>query len=149
MDSHEALLHAICAHDGEYDKNNLPAVLHPIEVARKCKHLHPEIMPVAYLHDVLEDTCYPKGRFDTLTLPQSDGLVRLTRRRGELYRDYIERVCGASISCYVKLADLHTNLNRLPIPGEDKAIAAAREVKYLGARNRIWAALGSKWWPSD
>lgn len=153
MTPYEALKHAVKAHAGERDKCGKDAILHPLAVAQAIEDadIRPEACVIAaLLHDVREDTDYE--------VPGLDGreklvLDALTRRRGESYFDYIERICTQQymdvreIACYVKLADLWHNLRPerqdcLPLMEQ-----ASLEERYLKARGRIWRALDDTWWP--
>jgi (p)ppGpp synthase/HD superfamily hydrolase len=70
-------------------------------------------VPVAYLHDVLEDTSTTAQ--DLVNLGVARAVVRvvasLTRRRAETYFEYVERVAAAGgVAARVKTADLRANL---------------------------------------
>jgi hypothetical protein len=68
---------------------------------------------VALLHDVVEDT----GRTldDLRNLGYSDEVVAalgcVTKREGETYEDFVERVASNPIARRVKLADLEDNMD--------------------------------------
>lgn len=147
MNRHEALHHAILAHDGERDKNGLPVILHPVEVARKVAFQGERFEVAALLHDVFEDTDYPLERY--LNADEASDLAALTHEPGESYLgSYIPRVCQRQVGRFVKLADLHSNMNRPAIPNEPTRIGDRRGRKYLEARRLIWeAAPNVKWWP--
>lgn len=70
---------------------------------------------VAYLHDVVEDGYATfeelRERFD-LDNEQMAALDAITRRQGEKYFDYIQRVKQNEMAKIVKLADLQDNINR-------------------------------------
>lgn len=158
MQPSEALTHAIIAHDGEYDRCNLPAVLHPIEVVHNLRSINPMSFDiqfvidgrvVGYLHDVLEDTSYPKERLANLTDKQAVALDCITHRDNESYHQYIERVADNKIASYVKLADLCTNLHRQPGHGETEDRIAQRRIRYLAAREYLWDAIDERWWPDN
>lgn len=107
----EALLIAVRAHNGQKDKAEAPYILHPLRVMFR---MHSEVeMTVAVLHDVLEDSEW------TLHALREQGfseevlaaLDHLTKREGESYGEFIERVRRNSIACRVKLADLEDNMD--------------------------------------
>jgi len=99
---------------------------------------------VAVLHDVLEDTAC--SVVDLRRAGYSDSVIgaldRLTRRDGEAYELYIERIAEDTLARQVKLADLTDNLvnnRRLA------AVAARRDVweritRYERAIARLQAA---------
>lgn len=60
-------------------------------------------------------------------------LDALTRRKGEPYRDYIERVAGNEDARVVKLADLDDNLD------PRRPVTASLRKRYEAARHRLAA----------
>lgn len=70
---------------------------------------------VAYLHDMIEDGYAGfeelQQRFD-LDNDQMAALDAITRRQGERYFDYIDRVKQNEMAKTVKLADLQDNIRR-------------------------------------
>ena len=96
-------------HHGQYDKLGVPYVLHPVAVAEQMT-TEKEIL-VALLHDVVEDTSVTLD--DLRDRGYSDEVVAavdiLTRRSGEPYSTYIERVSTNELARRVKLADLRHN----------------------------------------
>lgn len=128
-----AITIATSAHRGQTDKGGKPYILHPLRVMMALESEAEQIVGV--LHDVVEDT--------TVVLPQiryefgdriAAAVDALTKRDGEGYDDYLERVKADDIATAVKLADLKDNsdLNRLgraPDEGDRK-----RFNKYLRAR---------------
>lgn len=131
-----AIVIASMAHDDEVDKAGEPYILHPLRVMLSMKTETERICAV--LHDVLEDTGVSKndiiGAFgiDIYAVVET-----LTRRKGELYFDYIKRIRPHPTAKAVKLADLHDNIdegkNRKPIPGESVEEAKQRFNKYVKA----------------
>lgn len=153
MNRYEALKHAVKAHAGAVDKCGKPYILHPIAVADACERagMGETTIVVALLHDVLEDTNYAFGPNAFGTAPEQwHTLIALTRRDGEPYVDYIERICMSRVFAnQVKLADLWHNLQperQDCLPSKEQA---SLEKRYLKARDRIWEALGYEWWPSE
>lgn len=87
-----------------------PFILHPLRVMLQVDSDDARI--VAVLHDVLEDTAC--SVVDLRRAGYSDSVIealdRLTRRDGEAYEPYIERIAEDTLSRQVKLADLADNL---------------------------------------
>lgn len=127
----EAMEQARQAHHGQTDKGGQPYIEHPLRVAYFVRRHGEDAMVVALLHDVFEDTTHkPTG----LTLTQLDALHAITRREGEVYRDYIER-CGANpLARRVKLSDLEDNLSQ-------ERMAALPERERLGLGKRYVKAM--------
>lgn len=107
----KAITIAVKYHKNQRDSEEMPKVLHPINVMFNMET--EEEMVVAVLHDVIEDTEYT---IKNLSLDKFSKRVLfavdcITRRHGETYNRYIERVKGNEISIKVKLADLENNMD--------------------------------------
>lgn len=76
---------------------------------------------VAVLHDVIEDTALSPGHLRNLGYPVRvlEALDRLTRREGETYEAYVERLLPDPIARSVKLADLKDNLAYIQNPARE------------------------------
>lgn len=87
---------------------------HACAVGYMCEHKG-KAYAVALLHDIVEDgyTTFEElqQRFD-LDAEQMAALEAITRRNGERYFDYIQRVKQNKIAKIVKLADLQHNIER-------------------------------------
>ena len=106
----ECLLFVEELHHGQYDKIGAPYILHPVFVAEQMDTEKATI--VALLHDVIEDTSITlddlrdKGYSDEIIV----AIDALTRRTGETYSAYIERLSNNKLARRVKIADLRHNL---------------------------------------
>ena len=93
------------------DKGDAPYILHPLRVMLKMT-TESEMM-AAVLHDVVEDTSCTLADLRRASIPEE--VVRavdcLTKREGESYDSFIQRVKSDSISRRVKLADLADNMD--------------------------------------
>jgi (p)ppGpp synthase/HD superfamily hydrolase len=110
------------AHAGQSDKGGAPYILHPLRVMMAVGPRNHGI--VAVLHDVLEDCPdWTRERLEDEGFSPIlvDALEALTRRKGETYEDFIQRVKRNPIATRVKLADLDDNsdLRRIPKPGPE------------------------------
>jgi (p)ppGpp synthase/HD superfamily hydrolase len=107
-----ALQIAVKAHRGQREGHGLPYVLHPIRVMLRMRKDDERI--VALLHDVVEHTDW------SLKALRKEGfrgrIVRavdhLTKRPGEDYDAYIERLRPHRLARAVKMADLRDNLDQ-------------------------------------
>jgi GTP pyrophosphokinase len=137
----DALHHALVFHKGqEYERRGpgWPYILHSIRVALRFTG-NGFMMAIAVLHDAVEDTSATVEEITALFGPNvSEAIDALSRREGELYSEYMERVIGNPIAARVKLADLEENLSMCLtddaparaaslIPRYARAIAALRE----------------------
>lgn len=134
----KAISIAVKYHENQRDSEGMPKVLHPINVMFKMQT--EEEMIVAVLHDVVEDTEYSLrnlslDNFSNLTL---FSVECITRRVGEKYSSYIQRVKTNDISIKVKLADLEDNmdLRRMDNISEDLAISFVK--RYKPVWNQLW-----------
>ena len=111
---------ALTAHEGQVDKSGAPYWHHPAFVA---DHVNsPEAKVVAWLHDVVEDS---EWSLDDLLAegiwPEVvEGVDAITKRAGEAYEIYLDRVKANSLALAVKRADLQHNmdLSRIANPTE-------------------------------
>lgn len=128
------------AHAGQVDKAGSPYILHPLRVMLSRENELERICAV--LHDVVEDSNITfddlrKHRFSEEAIAVLDCL---TKRNGESYEEFIDRVLKNETACHVKLADLCDNMNisRIEKPSE-KDVAQIK--KYREAADRISDAL--------
>lgn len=136
------------AHSGQFDKAGKPYIEHPVRVCEKMRDNDCKI--TALLHDTIEDTFVTKELVDKL-FGDMIGLAvdLLTRKEGESYMDFINRMCHTNlispwkersykIARLVKIADLEDNMNlgRLSEVTEEDL---NRVKKYEKARKRLLA----------
>jgi len=142
---------AAMAHKDQVDLCGEPYILHPTAVAKAVRS-YPDAEDIepyvclAWIHDVAEDTLY---RIDPDELGEELILAYLsiTRKKGEVYADYIWRLCDDPIASIVKLADLWHNLQPVRLECLPEAQQASLTRRYLAARNQIWLANRTEWWP--
>ena len=110
-----ALAIARKAHAGQVDKAGVDYIQHPLYVASQVKTEQEKA--IALLHDVLEDSDITAA--DLLAYGLSNEVVTavqtLTKKKGQSYQDYLEKVKSNNLARVVKLADLKHNsdLSRL------------------------------------
>ena len=124
------------AHAGQVDKAGAPYILHPLRLLLAVDA--PTERIVAVLHDVVEDTLWTLEalRAEGFTREVLDAVEALTRRAGESYEAFIERVAANPLARRVKRADLADNLDlgRLPVVTEADL---ARLARYRAALARL------------
>ena len=121
----KAIAIASSAFVGEEDKSGEPYILHCLHVMNNVGD-DKEIMAIAVLHDVIEDTRITQtDLIDAgLSIRIVQGVIRMTHKDGESYLDYIKRVSESMDTIIVKMADLEHNSNILRLKGvRDKDIA--------------------------
>lgn len=103
------------AHAHQVDKSGKPYIGHIERVAARVKSA--EARCVALMHDVLEDT-------DLLTVDEmrdvfgdriTDGVLSVTRQKGESYEAFVHRAGENELGREVKISDLidNSNLSRM------------------------------------
>ena len=127
---------ALTAHEGQVDKAGAPYWHHPAFVADHVTS--PEAKVVAWLHDVVEDTEWSLDDLRTEGIwPEIvEGVDAITKRAGEAYECYLDRVKANPFALAVKLADLTHNmdLSRIANPTEKDF---ARIEKYRWAVDNL------------
>lgn len=132
--AHIALQLAKQAHKGQKDKAGKDYIQHPIHVAEQ---MQTDIeKTVAYLHDVVEDTDVTLSLLQEMGFPGEvvDAVDAITKRSGEEYNDYLQRVVGNPIARKVKIADMEHNsdITRFENPTEkDKERCNKYKTKIL------------------
>ncbi|MDH1571774.1 GTP pyrophosphokinase [Pseudomonas sp. GD03746] len=123
-----AIVVAIKAHEGQYDKGGAAYILHPLRVMMQVST--PEQRIVAVLHDVIEDTPLTLSDLarEGFTLKILAALLALSRRDGESYEDFVVRLGCDPLARTVKMADLADNsdLSRIACPGPADLARLAR-----------------------
>ncbi|RII33640.1 GTP pyrophosphokinase [Clostridium chromiireducens] len=132
----KAILIAVNAHKGQVDKGGSPYILHPLRLMFSREDEAEKICAV--LHDVIEDTDVTLDylREKGFSKEVLSALDALTRRKGETYEEFIDRIIENKIACNVKLADLNDNMDisRIKNPTEKDY---ERLEKYKKAKDKI------------
>jgi (p)ppGpp synthase/HD superfamily hydrolase len=128
-----AIAIAVEAHSGQVDKAGEPYILHPLRVMLSVSDAAKEC---AVLHDVVEDC--PEWTFERLSeegfhLVMLSALDAVTKRDGESYDKYLDRVERNPIATEVKLADLRDNMDE----SRGAPVNEKREAKYRLALARL------------
>ncbi len=133
-----ALSFALRVHDGQRDKSGAPYILHPLQVAMRCEAWHERVVGV--LHDVIEDCGTVPSTLISIGIPEEcvAAVEALSRREGETYADFIERIVEAGpLAMRVKLADLEENMR----PDRRHPDMEGLSKRYVKAKDRILSAL--------
>ena len=132
----DAIALAVEAHRGQRDKAGQTYILHPLRVMLRLE-TDTERM-VAVLHDVVEDSAYTLERLRALGYPEEvlGALDCLTKREGEAYEAFIERVRPQALARRVKLADLEDNMDVRRLPA-----VSAKDVERLARYRAAWERL--------
>lgn len=131
-----AIILATHSHNGQLDKAGEPYILHPLRLVAKTKDRKEQI--VALLHDILEDTKVTEYNLLTHGFDKDvvEAVVALTRKNGEAYEDFIERVGKNELAARVKLLDLEDNMDLSRLKNvTEKDIE--RVLKYSTAKTKL------------
>jgi len=121
-------------HAGQTDKAGLPYITHPMRVARRLES--PEAQVVGWLHDTVEDTALTVDDIASRFGPETAAAVdAISRRDGEAWPDYLDRVQANPMARRVKISDLidNSNLSRIPHVTMDDVRRQARYNRALEA----------------
>lgn len=107
---------AVEAHRGQIDKAGKEYILHPMRVMLRGRN--DTEMIIGILHDVVEDTpiTIDMLRLEGFSEDILAALECVTKRRGESYGTFIDRVLTNPLATQVKLYDMEDNMNRDRIP---------------------------------
>ena len=101
-------------HQGQKDKSGAPYIGHPARVAGRLQS--PEEQVAGWLHDTVEDTGLTLREIEAQFGPETAAAVdAMSRRDGEAWDDYLQRVRQTPTARAVKISDLidNSNLTRL------------------------------------
>ncbi|MFK1019532.1 GTP pyrophosphokinase [Pseudomonas aeruginosa] len=121
---------------GQFSVSGNTYILHPLRLM--ARFTDPFEQAVSLLHDVIEDSDTTAEDLLNEGFPENvvEAVVLLSRRRGESYEVFIERICPHPLARKIKLADIEDNLNvlRLASLGEPDL---RRVSKYHQAWRRL------------
>ncbi len=127
----KAILIATNAHHGQFDRGGNPYILHPLKVLHYLNSNDEELMCIAVLHDVIEDSDVTyKDLVDAgMSVRVIAGVKALTKVPGQTYEEYKQEVFDNIDAMQVKQKDLRHNTDIRRLKGvTEKDIA--RMVKY-------------------
>ena len=130
---------ALNAHRGQKDKVGMPYILHPLRVMDAVRPHGYRAMLVAVLHDVVEDSTITVDLIkDALKGWYVDDVVEavrvITKKKGEDYSTYLEKVNKNGLARVVKIADMQDNLNRMVPELKDLETRYRKGLHCLGAK---------------
>jgi len=115
----KAIRMAAEAFEGKFDKGGHPYILHCLHVMNAVDPTDHELMIIAVLHDLIEDT--PATPYILTNLGFSprvvSALTLLTHEKGVEYMDYIRAIAMNEDAVVVKRADLRHNSDIMRMKG--------------------------------
>uniref|UniRef100_A0AAU7PII5 Uncharacterized protein n=1 Tax=Salmonella phage SalP219 TaxID=3158864 RepID=A0AAU7PII5_9CAUD len=124
-------------HLNQKDKGGNPYILHPLKVMHYLKTDDFQLMAIAALHDVLEDTDVTAADLVMLGFSNrvKDAVVILTKKEGQSPEEYFENIALNYDAVRVKLADLRHNSDVRRLKGlTDKDLLRVRKYHNLYIR---------------
>ncbi len=102
---------AVEYHKGQVDKAGKPYILHPLRLMMSVNKDDEKI--VAVMHDIVEDTDITLDdlRNEGFSGEVIDAIECVTKREGEDYQSFIDRIAHNPLATKVKLADLEDNMD--------------------------------------
>jgi (p)ppGpp synthase/HD superfamily hydrolase len=121
-------------HMGQFDKGGMPYILHPLKVMHYLKSDDMELMAIAVMHDVVEDSdvtftdLYSMG----FSIRVVETLRLLTKIKGQSHREYVDGIKTNKDAIAVKLADLRHNSDIRRLKGiTDKDVARMKKYNEM------------------
>lgn len=105
------------------DKSGQPYILHCLRVMNAMDQTDSELMQIAILHDLVEDTEFTFEDLKRLKFSQRviDALILLTHLQADSYDFYIKKLAFNKDAVKVKLADLKDNSDITRLKGLTKS----------------------------
>jgi len=137
----KVLVLATNAHAGQFDRGGKPYILHPLKVMHYLKSDDEELMCVALLHDVVEDTKTTWADLKEIGCTDRvlDAVSALTKMPGQSYDDYKEEVFSNEDAMRVKMADLRHNTDIRRLKG-----VTQKDLDRLAKYNQFYLELQAK-----
>ena len=113
------------------DKGGHAYILHPMRIAMRLRTDDEELMSIAILHDVIEDSkvTFADLEAEGFSHRVISALKLLTHQKGVSYDQYIDAMRGSRDALLVKREDLHDNLDITRLKGVEEK-DTARMQKY-------------------
>lgn len=126
-----ALAIALRAHRGQYRRDGVTPYMHHVFAVSSKFPTESFEYQIALLHDVVEDSDYTlenllEAGIDSLVVEAVDAI---TKRKGESYGQYLERVSQNENATRVKLVDIAANLADDPTTSQVQKYAKA--IRFL------------------
>tara|TARA_R110000851_G_scaffold330328_1_gene503044 strand:- start:660 stop:1082 length:423 start_codon:yes stop_codon:yes gene_type:complete len=118
----EAIAITTEAFRGKKDKGGKPYILHCLRVMMQMPRYDEELMSIAVMHDLVEDTDYSLSDLYRLGFSERvvGGVGFLTHVKGVPYEDYIKVLASNTDARLVKMADLQDNSDLTRLKGVTK-----------------------------
>jgi guanosine-3',5'-bis(diphosphate) 3'-pyrophosphohydrolase len=118
-----------------YDKGGTSYILHPIRIMMRLRTDDEELMCIAVLHDVVEDSDISISdlREEGFSERILEALELLTHREADSYQEYIEQIALNYDAVLVKMQDLRDNMDASRLKG-----ATEKDIERMGKYMRSY-----------
>ena len=127
---------ALKAYAGQKDKAGKTYILHPLRVMSKMET--EEEMSVALLHDVIEDSEITAQDLSKAGIPARvvKAVQALTKKDGENYDQFVNRVLKNKLAAKIKKADIEDNINVLRLNS-----VGPKDLERIAKYHKAWKKL--------
>lgn len=125
-------------HKDQFDKGGKPYILHVLKVMHYTKSEDLEVLQIAVLHDVVEDTDVTYADLRSMGFSERviAGIRALTKIKGQTHDEYVAGILANRDAIVVKMADLRHNSDIRRLKG-----VTEKDVKRVVKYHNMWVML--------
>lgn len=133
-----AITLAVTRHQGQFDKGGMPYSLHVLKVMYLTKSEDLEVLMIAVLHDIVEDTDITYQDLHNLGFSKRviAGIQLLTKVKGQTHDEYVAGILTNTDAILVKMADLRHNSDIRRLKG-----VTEKDIKRVVKYHNMWILL--------
>lgn len=133
-----AIALAATKHQNQFDKGGNPYILHVLKVMHYTKSTDLEVLMIAVLHDLIEDTdvTYADLREMGFSERVIAGIKALTKVKGQTHDEYLAGILANVDAIIVKMADLRHNSDIRRLKG-----VTEKDIKRIAKYHNMWLVL--------
>lgn len=134
----KAIALAADRHKDQFDKGGKPYILHVLKVMHYTKSEDLEVLQIAVLHDVVEDTDVTYADLRSMGFSERviAGIRALTKIKGQTHDEYLAGILANCDAIVVKMADLRHNSDIRRLKG-----VTEKDVKRVVKYHNMWVML--------
>lgn len=125
-------------HKDQFDKGGKPYILHVLKVMHYTKSEDLEVLIIAVLHDIVEDTDVTYADLRSMGFSERviAGIRALTKIKGQTHDEYVAGILANRDAIVVKMADLRHNSDIRRLKG-----VTEKDVKRVVKYHNMWVML--------
>lgn len=133
-----AIALAATRHQDQFDKAGVPYILHVLKVMHYVKSDDLEVLMIAVLHDIAEDTdtTYQELRELGFSERVIAGIKAMTKVKGQTHDEYLAGILANVDAILVKMADLRHNSDIRRLKG-----VTEKDIKRIAKYHNMWLVL--------